>query len=217
MQGLESLASSLQRVGSLSGELHRSGGEASKVPHNIELRAVGGLKPPSHNLKTYDNNLFALESEAGNAGGSQISKINGCLEKCSERPRVSIPPEMIAKDVDYFSKHSLYYKFLGMRVSLQFLENWAQRTWAPEGEMEIMLLANNYFMVTFNCMEDRSRVFEGGSTLQRNFRIGSQCGSAYRDFWWNVVGRMCFNAWEASWSILANPGEKGNDLRLHLC
>lgn len=48
-----------------------------------------------------------------------------------------------------------------MRVSLQFLENWSQWTWAPEGEMEIMLLANNYFMVTFNCMEDRNRVFEG--------------------------------------------------------
>ncbi|XP_057828729.1 uncharacterized protein LOC131039916 [Cryptomeria japonica] len=28
--------------------------------------------------------------------------------------------------------------------------------------MEIILLVNNYFMVTFNCMEDRNRVFEGG-------------------------------------------------------
>lgn len=26
-----------------------------------------------------------------------------------------------------------------------------------------MLLANNYFMVTFNCMEDHNKVFEGGS------------------------------------------------------
>lgn len=76
---------------------------------------------------------------------------------------MSIPLEMIAEDVEYFSKHSLYYKFLGMRVSLQFLENWAQRTWAPDGEMGIRLLANNYFMVTFNCMEDQSRVFKGGS------------------------------------------------------
>lgn len=28
--------------------------------------------------------------------------------------------------------------------------------------MEIMLLANSYFMVTFNCIADRNRVFEGG-------------------------------------------------------
>ena len=28
--------------------------------------------------------------------------------------------------------------------------------------MEIMLLANNYFMVPFNCIADKNRVFEGG-------------------------------------------------------
>ncbi|XP_057866241.2 receptor-like protein EIX1 [Cryptomeria japonica] len=89
--------------------MHRSGGEASKAPHDLELRAAGGLKPTCHNLKTYDNNLFASEFRAGNIGGLRISKINGCLEKCSERPRVIIPPEMIAEDVDYFSKHSLYW------------------------------------------------------------------------------------------------------------
>lgn len=49
-----------------------------------------------------------------------------------------------------------------MRVSLHFLETWAQRTWAPEGEIDIMLLANNYFMVTFSFMVDRNKVFEGG-------------------------------------------------------
>lgn len=93
---------------------------------------------------------------------SRISKINGCLERCKDRPKLVIPPKMIVDDVEYFSKHSLYCKFLGMRVSLQFLENWAQRTWVPKGEMDIMLLANNYFMVTFNCMKDCNRVFEGG-------------------------------------------------------
>ncbi|XP_057834982.2 uncharacterized protein LOC131045412 [Cryptomeria japonica] len=69
---------------------------------------------------------------------------------------------MIAEDVEYYSKHSLYCKFLGLRVSLQFLENWAQKVWEPEGEMEVTLLANNFFMVTFLCMADRNRVFEGG-------------------------------------------------------
>lgn len=71
-----------------------------------------------------------------------------------------------------------------------------------------MLLENNYFMVTFNCMEDRNRVFEGGSyfhnqvgcssnlgmwdlTLQRSFQIVSWCGFNYLDFHLNVVERMC--------------------------
>lgn len=42
------------------------------------------------------------------------------------------------------------------------MENWAQRVWDLEGEMEVMLLANNFSMVTFNCMADHNRVFEGG-------------------------------------------------------
>ena len=73
-----------------------------------------------------------------------------------------IPFELIAEDVEYYSRHSLYCKFLGLRVSLQFLENWARRVWDPEGEMEITFLANNFFMVTFNCMADHNRVFKGG-------------------------------------------------------
>ena len=98
----------------------------------------------------------------GALNASRITKTNGCLERCKERPKLVIPVEMIAEDVEYYSQHSLYCKFLGMKVSLQFLEVWARRTWELEGEMEIMLLANNYFMVTFNCIADRNRVFEGG-------------------------------------------------------
>ena len=68
---------------------------------------------------------------------------------------------MIAKDIEYYSKHSLYCKFLGPGVSLQFLETWAWRIWEPEGEMEVMLFKNKFFMVTFICLADRNRVFEG--------------------------------------------------------
>lgn len=51
---------------------------------------------------------------------------------------------------------------MGMQVSLQFMESWAQRVWSPEGETKIMLLTNNYLMVTFNCMADCNKAFEGG-------------------------------------------------------
>ena len=131
----------------------------------MDFRVVVGSKVSNQGMKTFDNNLFVLKSGSANFGASnasRITKTNGCLERCKERPKLVIPVEMIAEDVEYYSQHSLYCKFLGMKVSLQFLEVWAQRTWEPEGEMEIMLLANNYFMVTFNCIADRNRVFEGG-------------------------------------------------------
>ena len=129
----------------------------------MDFRAAIGSASSNQGMKTFDNNLFAPNNaDLGPSNGSRVSKTNGCLEKCKERPKLVIPVAMIAEDVEYFSNHSLYCKFLGLRVSLQFLEAWARRTWELEGEMEIMLLANNYFMVTFNCTADRNRVFEGG-------------------------------------------------------
>lgn len=56
---------------------------------------------------------------------------------------------MINEHVEYYSRHSLYCKFLGLKVSLEFLGNWAWRVWELEGKMEVTLLANNFFMVTF--------------------------------------------------------------------
>lgn len=69
--------------------------------------------------------------------------------------------------------------------------------------MEVMLLANNYFMVVFNYMADRNHVFEGGlisitrlayllshcmlgSILRRSYRTGFQCGFVFLDFLLNV-------------------------------
>ena len=34
--------------------------------------------------------------------------------------------------------------------------------WNPEGDMEILLVANNYFMVIFSSLSDRNKAFEGG-------------------------------------------------------
>ena len=34
--------------------------------------------------------------------------------------------------------------------------------WNPEAHMEILLAANNYFMVIFSSMSDRNKAFEGG-------------------------------------------------------
>lgn len=51
---------------------------------------------------------------------------------------------------------------MGIRVLLPFLESWARQTWNLEGEMEVMLAANNYFTVALNCLADQNKAFEGG-------------------------------------------------------
>lgn len=70
--------------------------------------------------------------------------------------------EIISDGISYWSDHALICKFMGLRLSLLVLEMWEQRVWNPEGDMEMLLAANNYFIVVFSCMSDSHRAFEGG-------------------------------------------------------
>ena len=47
-------------------------------------------------------------------------------------------------------------------LSLPVFDSWANQIWNPGVEMEILLTANNYFLVIFSNMTDRNKVFEGG-------------------------------------------------------
>ncbi|XP_059076363.1 uncharacterized protein LOC131875739 [Cryptomeria japonica] len=95
-------------------------------------------------------------------GVFRLKKVNGCLERSEDRPILIIQPEQVSEDVDYWCNHALICKFLGLRLSLPVLESWARRVWNPEGDMEIILAANNYFLVIFSNLMDRNRAFEGG-------------------------------------------------------
>lgn len=102
--------------------------ESSGVCPKMDFRSTFGSKPSLQGSKVFENNLFSVELEkveTGSIGGPRILKINGCLERCKERPNVVILMEMLAEDIDYYSRHSLYCKFLDLKISLQFLETWA--------------------------------------------------------------------------------------------
>ena len=73
-----------------------------------------------------------------------------------------IQPEQVLEDVKYWRNHALICKFMGLHLSLPMLDSWARRVWNLEGDMEILLAANNYFMVIFSSMMDRNKAFEGG-------------------------------------------------------
>ena len=114
------------------------------------------------------NGVDLISKSAFGDGGSsskgvpRIKKVNGCLERYEDRPVLVIQPEQISEDVEYWKNHALICKFLGLRLSLPVLDSWVRRVWNPEGNMEIVLAANNYFLVIFSCMSDRNRAFEGG-------------------------------------------------------
>lgn len=51
------------------------------------------------------------------------------------------------------------------------LESWARRVWNLKGDMEIILVANNYFLVIFSSMSDKNRAFEGGPYFFNQFGL----------------------------------------------
>ena len=61
-------------------------GETSKAEPGLSFHEAVGM-----NIGVMDSSL---------QGGSRITKINGFLERCKERPKLVIPFEMIAKDVE---------------------------------------------------------------------------------------------------------------------
>lgn len=115
------------------------------------------------NNKTFKGKPQAGEGDSSPNGMIQLKKVNGCLQRSEDQPVLIIQLEQFLEDVEYWSNHALICKFLGLCLSLPVLESWAHRVWNPEGDMEILLAANNYFMVIFSSMTDRNKVFEGGS------------------------------------------------------
>ena len=98
--------------------------ETTVLSPRMDFWVALGPKYSNQGMKTFDNNLFTPNFgnvDLGLSNGSRISKTNGCLERCKERPKLVVSAEMIADDVEYYSHHSLYCKFLGMRVSLNSL------------------------------------------------------------------------------------------------
>ena len=108
------------------------------------------------------DNLPSRVNASSSKGSIRIKKRNRCLERSDDQPVLVIQPEQISKDVEYWGKHAFIYNFLGLRISLPMLESWAHQLWNLKGDMEILLAANNYFMVIFSNMTDRNKVFEGG-------------------------------------------------------
>jgi hypothetical protein len=62
-------------------------------------------------------------------------------------------------------KRAIVVKLLGKRLSLNIMRTRLMKMWAPTGEMEIIDLENDYFLIRLEDRADVTRVFEGGPWL----------------------------------------------------
>ena len=91
-----------------------------------------------------------------------MKKFTSCFPRSHDRPVLVIPPADVMEDIEYWTKHALICKFLGIQIFLSALETWIRHSWQVEGDMEIMLVGNSYFFVLFSCMSNCDHVFQGG-------------------------------------------------------
>ena len=80
------------------------------------------------------------------------------VPRTQDCPVLVIFPNLVEEDVSYWSRHALICKFLGIHIPLSTLEAWIRRSWQIEGDLDIMLAANSYFMVIFLDMVDAIKI-----------------------------------------------------------
>ena len=91
-----------------------------------------------------------MRSESFYSGeSSKLKKVDGCLPCSHDHHVLVIPPADVMEDIEYWTKHALICKFLGIRISLSSLEAWICRSWQVEGDMKTILARNSYFFVIF--------------------------------------------------------------------
>jgi len=58
--------------------------------------------------------------------------------------------------------HALIGKFLGLWPTEKALQGWIAPKWKPKGQVTLQLGPKGFFTTIFHCVEDKSRIFEGG-------------------------------------------------------
>ena len=74
--------------------------------------------------------VHAMRSESFYSGeSSKLKKVNGCFSRTHDRPVLVIPTVDVMEDIEYWTKHALICKFLGIQISLSALEAWIHCSW----------------------------------------------------------------------------------------
>jgi len=85
-----------------------------------------------------------------------------CIPKTTERIKIDLPSQRINSEIQFMKDHALIGKFLGFWSTEKALHGWIASKWKPKGQVTLQLGPKGFFTATFNCLEDKTRVFEGG-------------------------------------------------------
>lgn len=87
------------------------------------------------------------------------------LPRSSEIPTMTIKSDGLEEHIQYMKDHALIAKFVGIWPIEKDLICWINHHWKPRGDYELRLGAKKFFIIIFYNLEDKNKIFEGGSYL----------------------------------------------------
>lgn len=85
-----------------------------------------------------------------------------CIPKAAESIKIELPSHIINEEIQFMQDHALIGKFLGFWPTERALNGWIASKWKPKGQVTLQLGPKGFFTAIFNCIEDKTRIFEGG-------------------------------------------------------
>lgn len=114
-----------------------------------------------------------LEGEEGSSNKKMPQKktTGACKPKSSIIPRVILSDPAIQAHRDHMREHAIICKLMGVWPTERALHIWIRSHWKPKGEIQVHLGSKGFFTVVFTSLEDKDRVFEGGSHFYAAVRL----------------------------------------------
>lgn len=138
-------------------------GEGQEPPPPLDARArqdVDRDNPNEVSEGTMNNSpQKGKESKTENRNSASSST---CKPVATKKPQVFFPSERINARIQYMRDHALISKFVGIWPTKRALRAWISAVWHPKGDISLHLGLKGFFTTVFNCLEDRTRILEGG-------------------------------------------------------
>lgn len=97
------------------------------------------------------------------ASASRPWLLGKCIPQAPQAPKYVISSPRIEEQKQYMRDYALVGKFLGLWPSERDLIKWIQHWWKPKGHYELQLGSKGFFTIILHNLEDRNRIFDGGS------------------------------------------------------
>lgn len=108
-----------------------------------------------------------------NVTGPSQTKVTSatCIPKAAEPIKIELPSHHINGEIQFMQDYALIGKFLGFWPTEKALQGWIASKWKPKGQVTLQLGPKGFFTAIFNCLEDKTRIFEGGPYFFNSFGL----------------------------------------------